>query len=105
MAQTPHPKILCVSIAGSESAIRAFLARYPMQAEYYKREGENIVLEAFLPESAVNEIKDKDLKVHVLFDASARGQERQKEVGTGNRFEGEQRIPKGLGVKTREGPR
>ncbi|HSU06745.1 MAG TPA: hypothetical protein VLI93_14345, partial [Acetobacteraceae bacterium] len=59
-------------------------------------------MEIFIPEPLVEQIDQKQLKVQVLYDASARGRERQKEVGKGNRFERDQRIPAGLGTKTRE---
>jgi len=105
MAKRTAATILCVRIVGSEPAVRAFLSKYPMQAEFHKREGNAIVLEAFVPERVGEEIKGRELQVEVLYDAGARGRERQKEVGRGNRFTGDQRIPQGLGVKTREGPR
>ena len=105
MSESAIPKIVCVRISGTEKAVRTFLAKYPMQAESTKRDGDRVILEVFIPEHVVEEVKGAtELKVEVMFDASARGRERQKEVGQGNRFEGDQRIPKGLGTKTRGGP-
>ena len=113
MAEESPTKVVCVRIAGSESAVRALLSRRPMDIGSIKREGDKVVLEVFVPESVVAEIKGpiaaemkgEDLDVQELFDASARGQERQKEVGQGNRFTGERLVPNGLGAKTREGQR
>jgi hypothetical protein len=98
------PKIVCARIAGSEKAVRAFLAKHPIEPQATKREGDIVSLDVFVEEHVVADIDEKDLKVKVLFDASARGRERQKEVGKGNRFLGAQRIPLGLGIKTREEP-
>jgi len=70
-----------------------------------KREGDKVILQVFVPEPVAEELKGEDLEVQVLFDASARGRERQKEVGQGNRFMGERLVPSGLGTKTREGQR
>src|SRR5919205_2812698 len=106
MAEESPTKVVCVRIAGSESAVRALLSRRPMDIGSIKREGDKVVLEVFVPESVVAEIKGpiaaemkgENLDVQELFDASARGQERQKEVGQGNRFTGERLVPSGLGT-------
>ena len=83
-------------------AVRAFVSKHSVHAESARQHGDVVTLEIFVPEPFVQEIKDKALKVEVLFDASARGRERQKEVGVGNRFAEGQLFPKGLGAKTRE---
>jgi len=100
MVDNAVPTLMCVKISGSEKAIRAFLSSHPMQVESTTRERDLVVLETFIPQSLADSIKDPALKVEVLYDATARGRERHKEVGQGNRFKGEQKIPKGLGVKT-----
>jgi hypothetical protein len=104
MPEQPQPKIMCVRVTGPEKEIRAFLSEHPLSVESTKREGDLVAIEVFVPEPQVHEIQGKDLKVQVLYDASARGRERQQEVGKGNRFEGENRVPKGLGIKREEGP-
>jgi hypothetical protein len=105
MSEAPRQKILCIRIAGSDEAIRALLARYPVEAYSVKRTDKEVSVEVFLPEQIVKQIDRKQLHVKVLHDATARGRERQKEVGEGNRFEGERRTFEGLGTKTKERPR
>ena len=96
---------MCVKVSGYEDAIRAFLSARPIQVESTSREGDLIVLETFLPQSVIDLIDTKTLKVEVLYDATARGLERQKEVGKGNRFKEQQSLPQGLGVKSGRKPR
>jgi hypothetical protein len=105
MAEEFPTKIVGVRIAGPERAVRALLSRRPMDIGSLTSQGNKIVLEVFVPEPVVGELNGEDLDVQVLFDASARGRERQKEVGQGNRFVGERLVPSGLGTKTREGQR
>ena len=105
MSEHVPPRILCVRIKGTEAAIRAFLSRHPMETYALKREGDEVSVEVFVPPAAVDEIKRHNLGAEVLYDASAQGKERQKEVGQGNRFKEGQKIPKGLGGKTKGEPR
>jgi len=105
MSDATHQKFLCVRITGSEDALRDLLARYPGEAYAIKRTDERISAQVFLPTQAVEQIDRKQLDVEVLYDASARDSERQKEVGKGNRFAGDERRFQGLGTKTREEPR
>jgi hypothetical protein len=102
MSKESPVKIVCLKITGSQQEIRALLSEMPLSIESSKREGDNVTVEVFVPEAQVGKIERDKLKVQVMFDASARGKERQKEVGKGNRFEGANRLPKGLGVKTKE---
>lgn len=102
MAQDSAVKIVCVKIAGAEKVVRAFLSKHPMEPNSVKHDGESVVLEVCAPEQFIKIMEDNDLKVEVMFDATARGRERQKEVGTGNRFVADQPIPKGLGIRTKE---
>jgi hypothetical protein len=97
------PKIMCAQITGTEKAIRTLLSKHPMETGSTKREGTAIILEVFVPEQDVEKLSGEGIKIQVLYDASARGRERQQEVGKGNRFEGEQRVPRGLGIKTKAG--
>jgi hypothetical protein len=105
MSDASRQKILCVRVTGSDDALRDMLARHPGEAYSIRRIGERVSAEVFLPEAAVEQIDRKQVDIEVLYDASARGGERQKEVGKGNRFEGDQRRFQGLGAKTREEPR
>ena len=105
MEKSPVPNLLCVRISGPDESVREFLKHHPMQVESTSWAGELVILETFITKAVLDQIKDQSLKVETLFDATARGRERQKEVGKGNRFEGDQKIPPGLGVKTGEPPR
>jgi hypothetical protein len=105
MSEELLQKILCIRVTGPRDAIRAFLSRHPTEPDAVERTGDKVSVELCLPEPVVNEIDKKQLRVKVLYDASARGRERQKEVGKGNRFHGELKRFRGLGTKTREEPR
>ncbi len=59
-----------------------------------------IVFEALVPEPVLKDIGDR-VNVEVLADMTKEGRERQKEVGRGNRFKGDDWIPRGLGKKVR----
>jgi hypothetical protein len=54
-------------------------------------------IEAFVPEKLIDRLKVKGISIEVLENASETLRARQKEVGKGNRFEGENRVPQGLG--------
>ena len=61
-------------------------------------------LEAIVTEPVLKRIeKGKRVKAEVLADLEEEGKRKRKQVGRGNRFEGEHWIPRGLGKKTREG--
>jgi hypothetical protein len=98
-------KILCIRVTGPNDAIRAFLSRHPTEPNAVERTGDKISVELFVPEPVIDEIDKKQLRVKVLYDASARGRERQKEVGRGNRFHGDVKRFRGLGTKTTGEPR
>jgi hypothetical protein len=100
MPDNPQEKILAVRISGDASVVRSFLGKFPTETYAQKREGDSVSFDVFMPEAVVERVKIKGLKLEVLYDASARGRERQKEVGRGNRFEGDRKIPDGLGGKT-----
>lgn len=98
--------ILCVRVTGSVEAIRALLARHPSETYNLERNEHGVSLDLFLPEGIVAAIDAKELRVETLYDATARGRERQKEVGRGNRFkDGEHRTFQGLGTKVRGEPK
>jgi hypothetical protein len=105
MSDASHQKILCIRITGPDEAIRALLSQHPAEADAVKRTDKEVSVEVFLPELVVEQIDRKKLHIEILYDAAARGRERQKEVGEGNRFEGERRTFQGLGTKTKEEPR
>ncbi len=102
MAHDSAVKTVCVKISGTDKAVRMFLSHHPMEPNSVKRDGETVVLEVYAPKQLIKIMQDHDLQVEVMFDATARGRERQKEVATGNRFVGDQAIPTGLGIRTRE---
>jgi hypothetical protein len=66
-------------------------------------EGGAVSVEAYVPEDQVERLRAPGVKVDILGDASAVARARQKEVGGGNRYVGEDAVPRGLGRKVREG--
>lgn len=105
MSDANHQKILCIRVTGPQDAIRALLSLHPAEADAVSQKDRETSVELHYPEHVVDQIDRTHLKVEVLYDASARGRERQKEVGKGNRFEGDQRLFQGLGIKTKGEPR
>lgn len=67
-----------------------------------RREGGTVTLEAFVREGQLEGLRRYKVEIEVIEDATAKGRERQKEVGKGNRFEGG-KAPRGLGRKIRDG--
>lgn len=61
-----------------------------------------VVLEALVAESLIETVTDKRLDLEVLGDSLAESRSRQRQVGKGNRFTGEDWIPRGRGKKVRE---
>jgi hypothetical protein len=69
-------------------------------------EGGALSVQALVPDDQVKRLKEYGAKVDVLdADAVATGRAKQKYFGKGNRFEGKDRVPRGLGRKIREGGR
>ena len=62
-----------------------------------------LILEALVADAVLKEIKGPRIKVEVLADLTAEEKKKQRQVGRGNRFEGEDWIPRGLGKKVRAG--
>lgn len=58
-----------------------------------------VSMEAYVPAERLEQIEKAGGAFEVIEDATAVGRERQKEVGTGDRFEGGTRPPRGLGRK------
>ncbi|MGZ8305418.1 MAG: hypothetical protein ACXWU6_02290 [Allosphingosinicella sp.] len=65
-------------------------------------DGAGVRIEAHVRQDAIERLQRSKVKVEVLGNASAEGRERQDEVGRGNRFKGEARLPRGLGRKVKE---
>jgi len=105
MSDASHQTILCVRVTGPEDALRELFAKFPGEAYAVARAGDRMSAEVFIPKVAVEQIDRGRLHVEVLYDATARGRERQKEVGKGNRFKGDDSRFRGLGTKTKEEPR
>ena len=59
-------------------------------------------IEAYVPEDRVDALKRDGVTVQILGDQTAATRERQKEVGTGNRFKTGDPVPRGLGAKIKE---
>lgn len=68
-----------------------------------RKTDDGFVIDAYLPESrlkAARRIRSADLvRIRVIENATEIGWERQKEVGTGNRFAARGTVPHGLGRK------
>jgi hypothetical protein len=99
-------KILRVLISTrEEQALRALLREHPLDLSCggpRRHEGGGVSVEAYVPEPQLERLRRYPVKIDVLDDASATARERRKEVGEGNRFEGEARVPRGLGRKVKE---
>jgi hypothetical protein len=105
MSDASHQKMLHIRLTGPDQAIRALLAKHPAEADVVTRTDKGVSIEVLLPESVVEQIDRSQLQVEILYDATARGRERQKEVGQGNRYDSERRTFQGLGTKAKEEPR
>lgn len=56
-------------------------------------------IEVYLPERFLESLKEKDAVFEIIEDATKTGEQRQKEVGRGDRFWGGKKVPHGLGRK------
>jgi hypothetical protein len=61
----------------------------------------SFALDAYVTEAVMEEIRKGPFKVDVIADALDELKRAQAQVGKGNRFKGENRLPRGLGKKTR----
>ena len=57
-------------------------------------------VQAFAPAERIRELEAAGYKVEQGENVSAAGRERQKEIGTGDRYQGGRVIPRGMGKKT-----
>lgn len=97
------PNFVCAIISGSDQAIRRFLTTHSVNVEASKREKDDLSITVFIAAELAKTWNDDQLRIEVLYNATERGLERQKEVGKGNRFaKGD--IPKGLGELVRRRP-
>jgi len=60
---------------------------------------DTISMEAYVPEETLDKLKKSGGIFEIIEDATAVGKERQKEVGSGDRFESGKIAPRGLGRK------
>lgn len=102
----PDEKILRILItAPDKQTLTALLSENPLDlgcAGPQRQESGAVSVEAYVPEARIERLRRYAAKIDVLDDASATARERQKEVGRGNRFEGENRVPRGQGRKVKE---
>jgi|ERR1041384_4855249 hypothetical protein len=59
--------------------------------------------DAYVTEDRIERLRRDGLTIEVLRDETAAIKAAQEQVGKGNRFEGENRVPRGLGRKTKGG--
>jgi hypothetical protein len=76
---------------------------------FRKQDDGTYSLEAVVPESVLEKVKDRPVTVEIVSDldqeAEQARQTKDPQVGEGNRFKEENRVPRGLGKKVREGSR
>ena len=58
-----------------------------------RQEDGTIVVEAFVPERIISDLKKTRLEIEVLEDLTEVGKKRQAQVGKGDRFQGGRRLP------------
>jgi hypothetical protein len=95
------PDVVCARITGSDAAIRRFVTKHKVNVEASARKRDSVSITVFIPAALAEKWEHGDLKVEVLYNATERGRERQKEVGKGNQFAEDKGIPKGLGELVR----
>jgi hypothetical protein len=59
--------------------------------------------DAYVPEDQIERLKRDGLTIEILRDETAAIKAAQEQMGKGNRFEGENRVPRGLGRKIKDG--
>jgi hypothetical protein len=59
--------------------------------------------DAYVPEDQIERLKRDGLTIEVIRDETAAIRAAQEQVGKGNRFKGENRVPRGLGRKIKDG--
>ncbi len=88
-------------IAPDIDALRSALADYPSTVAGGVRQGKDgrVGVDAYLRRDQLDGLRAKSVEVQVVEDATAVGEERQAEVGEGNRYR-DGALPKGLGELT-----
>ena len=99
-------KILRILItAKDKQTLSALLRENPLDLSCggpRRAAGGAITAEAYVPAERVDRLRTYAVKIDILDDASATARARQQEVGQGNRFEGENRVPRGVGRKVKK---
>ena len=62
-----------------------------------------IKVDAYVPEDEIDQLRRDGLTIEIVRDETAAIRAAQEQVGKGNRFAGENRLPRGLGRKIRDG--
>jgi hypothetical protein len=93
--------IMCVQVSGPEKAVRALIAKKTLLLEALKRDGERLVGFAYVRQSKIRFLKAPRIALKTLYDATALGKQRQKQVMRDNPFV-DGSIPKGLGRLIKE---
>ena len=101
------PKVMRILITTRDADVLTGLLReHPIDmacgGPRRNREGA-VTVEAYVPEAKIERLKRDGLTIDIIEDWTAATIARQQEVGKGNRFEGENRVPRGLGRKVKEG--
>ena len=94
-------RMLKVRIEGGREELSNFLRDHPLDLNCggTRRQADgSFVIEAFVPETQMQQLTRARLRIDVMEDASSKGLERQKEVSRENRFSRYQ-VPRGLGKK------
>jgi hypothetical protein len=62
-----------------------------------------IKVDAYVPEDQIDRLRRDGIAIEIVRDETAAIRAAQEQVGKGNRFEGDNRVPRGLGRKIRDG--
>lgn len=100
-------KVMRILITARDAAALSALLRehlLDMSCGGPRKDRSGIVrVEAYVPEDRIERLKRDGVTIDIIEDATAAVRARQQEVGKGNRFEGENRVPRGLGRKIKDG--
>jgi hypothetical protein len=76
---------------------------------FRKQDDGTYAVEAVVSAEVLEKMKDRPISVEIVADLDEEAEQarhvKDEQVGRGNRFEGNNRIPKGLGKKVRDGGR
>jgi hypothetical protein len=92
--------------AKDPEALQALLREQPLDmgcAGPRKDRSGTVRTDAYVPEDQIERLKRDGITIEVLRDETAAIKAAQEQVGKGNRFEGENRVPRGLGRKIKDG--